>query len=126
MSTKTIEVLSKRTGKIQVQTRSKEQRTVVFKPAAEGIGRAMCDHDEAEVLLKLPGYWKMGSIDLSDDTGDAAGTGETTEPEIPGEQTEPEVPAEPPADIVEQAVAALDGDAAEQAKAIKTGKGKKG
>lgn len=59
---KTIEIVSKHTGKIKLCTRKGEQRTVVFEDKG-GVGYAMCDEDEADILLGaigLPGYWKPG------------------------------------------------------------------
>lgn len=64
---KTIECASKHIGEINFTTRKDEQRTVVFEDK-DGVGFAMLDEDEAEILLGgigRPEYWKPGT------TGDA-------------------------------------------------------
>lgn len=91
---KTIEIISIHKGPIAITTRG-ESRTVQFEAKGD-VGIAMCDHDEAAVFLKigLPGYWKAG-----------AKTEAATE-------------------VVEAAVAELEGEAAEQAETIKRGRRK--
>lgn len=64
---KTIECVSRHIGEINLTTRKDEQRTVLFEDKG-GVGFAMIDEDEAEILLEgigRPDYWKPGT------TGDA-------------------------------------------------------
>lgn len=64
---KTIECVSRHIGEINLTTRKDEQRTVVFEDKG-GVGFAMIDEEEAEILLEgigRPDYWKPGT------TGDA-------------------------------------------------------
>jgi transcriptional regulator of nitric oxide reductase len=60
---KTIEVFSIHGGPIHTKVKG-EPRTVEFEPKG-GVFAAMCDHDEAAVLLSIPGddFWK-DKIDL--------------------------------------------------------------
>lgn len=63
MSGKTIEIVSRHTGQVALCTKKGEQRTVTFEPKAGGVGFALCDEDEAEILLGCigkPDYWKTG------------------------------------------------------------------
>lgn len=89
---KTIEVISRTKGTVSLPVNG-ESRSITFEDKGD-VGIAMCDHDEAAVLLRVPGYWKAGAS------------------------------TESTASIVEQAVAALDGEAAEQVKNIKRGRKK--
>lgn len=86
---KTIEVASVHKGPINLCTRKDEQRTIMFEDKGD-VGYAMVDEDEAEILLSIPGdFWKPGASTASTES------------------------------IVESAVAALDGDAAESAQEIR-------
>ena len=71
MSEKTIECASRVIGPVNLGIANGEQRTVVFEDKG-GIGFAMIDNDEAEVLLGAigaPEYWKPGTTQV-----DAAAT----------------------------------------------------
>lgn len=63
---KTIEIASNHKGKIGLCTRREEQRIVEFVDKGD-VGVAMCDEDEAEILLTigLPDYWKP-TVDADD------------------------------------------------------------
>lgn len=91
---KTIEIISIHKGPIAITTRG-ESRTVQFEAKGD-VGIAQCDHDEAEVFMKigLPDFWKAGAK------------------------------TEATAEAVEMAVAELEGEAAEQAENIKRGRRK--
>lgn len=59
---KTIEIVSINIGPVALCTKRGEQRTVLFQDKG-GVGFAMCDEDEAEILLGgigKPDYWKPG------------------------------------------------------------------
>jgi hypothetical protein len=67
MSEKTITVASRIIGPVGLGIANGEQRIVTFEEK-DGIGVAMVDNEEAEVLLGAigkPDYWKPGSEDLS-------------------------------------------------------------
>ncbi len=81
---KTIEIVSIHTGKIRLCTRKGEQRTVMFEDKGDR-GFALCDEDEAEILLGgigLPDYWKPGQGQGSQPTGPI-----TIPPAIPAAET---------------------------------------
>lgn len=66
---KTIEVVSIHKGTISVPVKG-ENRRIKFEDKG-AVGVALCDHDEAAVLLGLPGkdYWKEGAVvDTQDKT----------------------------------------------------------
>jgi len=80
---KTIEIVSKHTGKIRLCTRKGEQRTIVFEDKG-GVGYALCDEDEADILLGaigLPNYWKPGQGEGSQQIAPPITTGKQAEPD---------------------------------------------
>lgn len=66
---KTIQIISTHKGRIRVPVKG-ESRLIVFEDEG-AVGVAMCDHDEAAVLLGLPGkeYWKEAAVEVKDDEG---------------------------------------------------------
>lgn len=89
---KTIEIASRTKGTVSLCVKG-ESRNITFEDKGD-VGLALCDHDEASVLLRVPGYWKPGAV---------------------AESTE---------ETVEKAIAGLDGEAAEQVEHIKRGRKK--
>lgn len=56
---KTIEIASTVKGKVRLLVKG-VSRQIVFEDKGD-VGLAMCDSDEAEVLLQIPGYRKVGA-----------------------------------------------------------------
>lgn len=78
---KTIEIFSIHKGRVRVPVKG-ESRVVEFLPRGPHF-RAMCDHDEAAVLLGLPGsdYWKEGvAVDSPKPSASATKSAAASEP----------------------------------------------
>lgn len=91
---RTIEIVSINIGPVALCTKRGEQRTVVFQDKG-GVGFAMCDEDEAEILLGgigKPDYWKPGQNESGTPApiaipGETNENGQDTDTEPAGELT---------------------------------------